>query len=576
VLHPDNAVLILAPRGRDATVIRNVLAQQHGACRICPDFMSLLAQLGPDAALAIVTEEALLDADLRTLSGWLQQQPSWSDFPFVLLATHQAGRRSSAASERLEQLGNVVIIERPFNSETLRKAAASAHRARMRQYQARQKLDELRDSEERLTASEAALQGLNETLETRIAERTSALAQANDRLMREIGERERAQGALLHAQKMEAVGQLTGGIAHDFNNLLAGVAGYVALIQRMSSDERLQQMAANASRACARGARLTGQLLAFSRNQSMQLQPTALADVLTGMQELLRMSVGSRIVIEMDLNIAGLQAIADASQLELAVLNLAINARDAMPDGGTLRIIADRHSGAPDEALAAGEYLRVAVQDSGGGIPHELLPKVFDPFFTTKPIGKGTGLGLSQVYGIARQFGGTAQIHSREGKGTTVEIWLPIAPQQHVEAAKLENLPLVTTRGGRIMVVEDDAQVRDFLVDCLQIHGYHVTSAHDGPQALEKLAYARPDLLIMDFIMPGMNGAETVLEMRRYRPGLPVIFATGYADMQVIERVEGQIVLRKPFEISELLRSIELVLRGRSVDAAMPGADAMH
>ncbi|HEY9396044.1 MAG TPA: histidine kinase dimerization/phospho-acceptor domain-containing protein, partial [Burkholderiales bacterium] len=344
MIHSNNAVLILAPRGRDATVIRDVLAQQHGACCICPDFTSLLAQLGPDTALAVVTEEALLDADLQMLSGWLLQQPSWSDFPFVLLATQQAGRRSSAASKRLEQLGNVVIIERPFNSETLRKAAASAHRARMRQYQARQKLDELRDSEERLKASEAALQALNETLETRIKERTSALAQANDRLMREIGERERAQGALLHAQKMEAVGQLTGGIAHDFNNLLAGVAGYVDLIQRMTSDERLRQMAANASRACARGARLTAQLLAFARNQSMQLRSVALTDVLTGMHELLQMSVGSHAQVEMALDIDGLHAIADANQLELAVLNLAINARDAMSDGGgTLRIIADRH-----------------------------------------------------------------------------------------------------------------------------------------------------------------------------------------------------------------------------------------
>jgi signal transduction histidine kinase/CheY-like chemotaxis protein len=557
----------LAPRGRDATVIRDVLAQQHGNCRICPDFASLLAQLGPDAALAVVTEEALLDADLQMLSAWLQQQPSWSDFPFVLLATQQAGRRSSAASKRLEQLGNVVIIERPFNSETLRKAAASAHRARMRQYQARQKLDELHDSEERLKASEAALQALNETLETRIEERTSALAQANDRLMREIGERERAQGALLHAQKMEAIGQLTGGIAHDFNNLLAGVAGYVDLIQRMTSDERLQQMAANASRACARGARLTAQLLAFSRSQSLQLRPIALADVLTGMQELLQMSVGSQVRIEMNLDIDGLHAIADANQLELAVLNLAINARDAMADGGTLRIFADRHSAPPDEALQAGEYARIAVQDSGGGIPQELLPKVFDPFFTTKPIGKGTGLGLSQVYGIARQCGGTAQIHSREGEGTTVEIWLPMAPEEYGEAAKSDDLSLSVTRGGRIMIVEDDAEVRSFLVDCLQIHGYHVTSAHDGLQALEKLAHARPDLLIMDFIMPGMNGAETVVEIRRYRPGLPVIFATGYADMRVIEQVEGQIVLRKPFEIAELLRSIELVLRNCRVDA---------
>lgn len=574
-MDPSNAVLIFAPRGRDAVVIRDVLLQQHGACRICPDFNSLLAQLDTDAALAIVTEEALLDADLQILHTWLQQQPSWSDFPFVLLATQQSGRRSSEAAKRLEQLGNVVIIERPFNIETLRKATASAHRARMRQYQARQKLHELRDSEERLKVSQAALQVLNETLEARIAERTSALAQANDRLMHEIGERERAQGALLHAQKMEAVGQLTGGIAHDFNNLLAGVAGYVDLIHRMTNDERVQKMAANARRACARGARLTAQLLAFSRNQSMQLRPVAPAEVLEGMRELLQMSVGSQVQIEMDLNIAGVHAIADANQLELAVLNLAINARDAMAGAGTLRISADRRVVAYDDALASGEYVRIAVRDSGTGIPQDLLTKVFDPFFTTKPIGKGTGLGLSQVYGIARQCGGTARIESREGEGTTVEIWLPVAPGPYDKAAKPAELPALTLEGGRIMVVEDDAEVRSFLVECLQMHGYQVTAAHDGPQALEKLAHARPDLLIMDFIMPGMNGAETVVEIRRFRPDLPVIFATGYADMRVIEQVEGQAVLRKPFEVTELLRSIELVMRNRSASSP-PKPSTMH
>ena len=413
---------------------------------------------------------------------------------------------------------------------------------------------------EKILASQLVVERLNDTLESRIAERTQELASANDRLMKEIHERAKVQAVLVQAQKMEALGQLTGGIAHDFNNLLNVIMGNAELITRVSRDERVQTMAQTVKRATERGAKLTGQLLTFSRSSNLDLKAIDVISMLHGMRDMLTLSLGTGIHFGTRFDVKEAWTDADANQLELAVLNLAINARDAMPDGGLLTIRVSQRA-APDETVPPGHYVVIGVSDTGTGIPPELLTRVFDPFFTTKPVGKGTGLGLSQVYGIASQAGGTARIHSEPGDGTTVELWLPLRERVVVEAEVAEPGEEITGAHERILVIEDDVDVRTFLVDCLKMLGYTVTEAAHGRAGLERLPADNPDLLMVDFAMPGMNGLEVIAEAKRSRPQLPVILATGYADVDVSkDRVEGYAVLRKPFQIGDLARTVKAAL----------------
>jgi signal transduction histidine kinase/DNA-binding response OmpR family regulator len=678
----EERVLVLAPRGRDASVVQQVLAASGFPSLVCADQQALVRALEEGAGAALVAEEALLGCDLTPLAEWLARQASWSDFPFVMLVSRQSEPRTAPARALLEGLSNVILLERPLNAETLRRAAASALRARKRQYQARSDLqarihgeerlrialqagglgawelelatsalhmsaaskghygrdpaqpftfaqllscihpDDMtrrrgvidnavaagadfsieyrviwpdssihwvhvqgktiadesgkpmliagvsqdvtsrRESERRLQESQEALRQLNETLELRIEERTAELAQANDRLMREITERERTQVALVQAQKMEAIGRLTGGIAHDFNNLLNVILGNVDLIDRLSTDERIKRMAATARKSSQRGAKLTSQLLAFARSQSLNLQPVNLVDVMESTRDLLSASLGSDVSIVFEIAPGMPPVKADLNQIELAILNLAINSRDAMPDGGTVTIRSEMRS-APPDLLKPGHYGVISVRDNGAGINPEIITKVFDPFFTTKALGKGTGLGLSQVYGIAKQSGGTARIESTVGVGTTVEIWLPLAERASAldgypgPAAKLDH----QNRGAKILVVEDDPGVRQFIVECLEMSGYHVTQADDGQAGLDQLDVNTPDLMIVDFLMPGMNGAELAAQANKKCPRLPIIFATGYADMKAIEQVIGRnSVLRKPFQMNELVASVRMAL----------------
>ena len=439
-------------------------------------------------------------------------------------------------------------------------------------------ISERREAENRLLESQSALQQFNETLEVRIEERTSELAQANDRLMREMAERERTQIALVQAQKMEAIGRLTGGIAHDFNNLLNVIIGNVDLIERLSGDERIKRMAGSARNATKRGAKLTGQLLAFSRNQSLDLKPVDIESVIDGMKDLIAVSVGTGINVTIDISPALPRAIADANQIEMAILNLAINARDAMPEGGNLRIEA-RQREAYDGVLKRGEYVVIAVKDTGSGITQDILSKVFDPFFTTKAVGKGTGLGLSQVYGIADQSGGLARIDSVVGKGTTVEVWLPVAAARPAREPYQEPLghELAPKESGNILVIEDDDEVRQFIVECLGILGYTVEQAENGWFGLEKLQAGRFDLLIVDFLMPGMNGAEVIAAARERHPDLPILMATGYADMQAVEKVIAlDAVLRKPFQISELAGSVKRAMQTQPQAKQRRSAGSRH
>jgi signal transduction histidine kinase len=558
----ERRVLILAPFGRDADVISELLTRDGRSCVQSANAHALTAELGNGAATALITEEALAGEQAAALFDWLESQPAWSDFPIILLASNRVSRRSAQSLEVLERLGNVVVLERPLNSETLRRAVTSSLRARVRQYDSRRHLDESRQHlAQRIEAQDALVQ-LNDSLEGRIAARTHELASANNRLMKEIHERAKVQAVLVQSQKMEALGQLTGGIAHDFNNLLNVIMVNAELIARVSADERVRTMAATAKRATERGAKLTGQLLTFSRTSNFDLKAVDVVALLHGMRDIITVSLGSTIQFITHFDAEELWTEADANQLELAILNLAINARDAMPGGGKLDVRVGLHM-APDPTLADGRYVVAEFRDTGTGIPVDVISRVFDPFFTTKPIGKGTGLGLSQVYGIARQAGGTARIESEEGRGTMVQLWLPMRERVVSESEAVSAVEQKVEGIKRILVVEDDTEVRGMLVDSLKMLGYVVTEAPDGRAGLGRLAGDKPDLLMVDFAMPGMNGIDVISAARKVRDDLPVILATGYADVDISRlAVRRCSILRKPFQLDELARTVRLSLIG--------------
>ena len=541
--------MVHAPRGRDAEVICGVLSGRGIVARVCASHAELLAGLQAGAGAAIVTEEAFAVAPDGPLGDWLARQPSWSDLPFIVLTTRHTARRSEPARASLRTLGNVVLLERPVNAETLASAADAAVRARRRQYATRQALREL-------DQARSTVQQLNGELEGRIAARTRELAEANDRLMAEIAERERAQAALAQVQKMEAIGRLTGGIAHDFNNLLHVVSMNLDLLGRISPEPRVVKVAAQARAAVARGAKLTGQLLSFARSQSLLPRLTDVNALLRGMHELIVVSAGASVQVASELCEERALARLDPNQLEMAVLNLVVNAKDAM--GGTGRIVvATRLRPAP--VPGEGATVVLTVSDDGPGIPAHLVSKVFDPFFTTKPVGSGTGLGLSQVYGFAQQSGGAARIASAPGGGTTVELAFPLADGQPEPALAGTPPPSAgTPPRRRILVIEDDADVRRVICESLELAGHVVASAADGEAGLAQLACDAPDLVIVDYAMPGMNGADVIQQARKGLPALPIILATGYADMVEVGRVLGtQSILTKPFDIASLLHAVD-------------------
>ena len=549
----EDRVLVLALRGRDAAVLEQLLVRDGHNSVICAGEDRLGAALEVGAGAALITEESL--GSIGTdLGRWLENQPPWSDFPFILLSTKRVGRRPREAQLVLEQLGNVVVLERPINGETLSSAVTSALRGRRRQYAARQQLRDLTRAEERLIQ-------LNSELETRISLRTSELSAANNRLTQEISERERAQAALVQSQKMEAVGQLTGGIAHDFNNLLTVIFGNLEMIQNRTNEERTAKLVGYAQQAADRAAKLTHQLLAFSRTQRLSLEPVDLNALVQGMNDLLARTIGTRVTIRMEIDDEAPWALADVNQLELAILNLAINARDAMPESGTLTI-STRRASDPDSGLSPGEYGVVSVIDTGTGIPDGLIDRVFDPFFTTKAVGKGTGLGLSQVYGMAQQSGGSVAISSTEGQGTRIEIFLPVAPANDILQSVMDPGPTVDqSQGGKVHVIDDDDGVRRFIVESLRESGYEVSESINGADGLRAVAASQPDLLIVDYAMPGMTGVQVVEAMSRMAPDMPIILATGYADMAAVDAVLSRSrVLRKPFRIHDLTAAVQSAL----------------
>ena len=377
----------------------------------------------------------------------------------------------------------------------------------------------------------------------------------------------RAEESMRQAQKMEAVGQLTGGIAHDFNNVLQAVRGSLQLIRRASPDERVVGWADTGLRSIKRGAELTSQLLTFAREQKLELKAVCVSKLVEDMQEMIRRSIGPLIRLNIEVADRDTFTLSDVTQLEMAVLNLAINGRDAMPDGGSLSISV-RHRDVQDHvSVGSGTYVQIQVQDTGVGMPADVAARAFEPFFTTKGVGKGSGLGLSQVYGLVRQAGGSAQIESEPGRGTTVSMLLPrVEPAPPGAPTSESALAGAQSERSRILVVDDDLEVRTVVVDSLRALGYDVTAAEDGPAGLRALEDAEHDLIVVDFAMPGMTGAEVATRARALRPGLPILFASGYANTTAIEAAMGPSIsiLRKPFEIAELESAIVALLVARA------------
>jgi PAS domain S-box-containing protein len=404
-----------------------------------------------------------------------------------------------------------------------------------------------------LAAERTALAEMTATLEQRVEERTS-------QLMKEVAARERAQEQLRQAQKMETIGQLTGGVAHDFNNLLMAVMGNLELLRkRIPDDPRLQRLIEGALQGAERGASLTQRLLAFARQQDLKAAPVDLGGLVRGMIDLLERSLGPRIALRLNIPEGLPPAHIDANQLELAILNLAINARDAMPDGGSIDIRIAKYVANGEATLKPGDYLKVSVIDTGAGMNAETLKKAIEPFFSTKPLGKGTGLGLSMVHGLTVQLGGTLELASVVGKGTAATLVLPVTTKTPEIAAPAQ-LARTINRSAVILFVDDDPLIAMSTTEMLEDLGHRVIGANSGRHALDIIRSDQPiDLMVTDHVMPGMTGIELALKSREVRPALPILLATGYADLP-----EGASLdlprLAKPYHQDQLRDRVDQLL----------------
>jgi signal transduction histidine kinase/CheY-like chemotaxis protein len=533
--------LVLAPIGRDAVVAAAMLEEAGVQAAICGELGELLGELSRGAGFVLVTEEALMRADLRGVRSWIDSQPEWSDLPFVLLTRRGGGlERNPAADRFLDLLGNVTFLERPFHPTTLVSVARSALRGRRRQYEARARL-------ETLAAGQSELTRANETLEARVDERTR--------------EHEAALAQLHEAQKLETLGQLTGGVAHDFNNLLTPIIGSLDLMRRrIPASDKSHRHIDIALQAASRAATLVQRLLAFARRQDLQPRSVDIVALLGGMEDLIRKSVGPMVEVEVDCPAELPPARIDPNQLELAILNLALNARDAMAGGGRLLISARAEQVPSGSLLAPGEYLRLAISDTGLGMDSATLAHAVEPFFSTKGVGRGTGLGLSMVHGLAAQLGGALHLRSEPGKGTTAEMWLPTAlePAGHEDSDQVALV--LAPRAATILLVHDEDIVRGATAAMLTDIGYGVVPAASGAEALRVLREgASCDVLVSDYLMPGMNGVELIRHARELVPGLPAMLISGYST--IAEGSGSELPrLAKPFRQADLARAVAQLL----------------
>lgn len=642
-------VLILAPRGRDAALAAELLERNAIDAHVCADQTCLVDELHSGAGAVLLTEEALTTGDAGMLADWVARQPAWADVPFVVLANGTRTPRSLIATRRIEDLGNVVLLERPLHAEAMLGAIRSALKARARQYEVRDAADTL---ERAVVDRTRELEGARDSLEIALAaaemgswdidlvtgeaRRTrrhdeifgyaqpiarwdvetflshvdagqrGAVADAFDQAMvsgvldvecrivpadggerwivakgrvrygkdkcpirltgvvSDITERKNADAQLAQAQKMDAIGQLTGGVAHDFNNLLTPIVGSLDLIRRRhKDDDRTQRMIGGALQAAERAATLTQRLLAFARRQALQPKAVDIGALIDGLVDLVRRSLGPSITVALEIPRTLSPARVDPNQLELALLNLAINARDAMPGGGRLTLsasevdVADRNT----VGLVEGRYIRLTAVDTGVGMDRTTLARAMEPFFSTKGLGKGTGLGLSMVHGLAAQSGGILKLASESGVGTTVELWLPTTDEMPVDVADAPVEPVRARRNAKVLLVDDEDIVRSATADMLRDVGYVVVEAASASQALAAIrAGIDADILVSDYLMPGMTGGQLVSELRASGVQIPVLLVTGYAATG--EDVPPDVArLSKPFRQVDLAMRVDELLR---------------
>jgi signal transduction histidine kinase/ActR/RegA family two-component response regulator len=532
-LDRSERALILAPHGRDALVALGMLAEAGFDGDVVSDVGQLVEELALGAGLAVVTEEAISTGSLHPLSRWLDEQPEWSDFPFVLLTRRGGGlERNPEASRHLDVLGNVTFLERPFHPTTFVSLAKSALRGRRRQYEARARLEELNE--------------LAADLEQRVEERTA--------------EREAAMAQLHEAQKLETLGQLTGGVAHDFNNLLTPITGALDLLHRKygHADERSERLLSNALQAADRAKTLLQRLLGFARRQSLQTQPVDISALLGGMRDLISSSIGPTIDLHLRHEPDLPSAVIDPNQLELAILNLCVNARDAMPDGGPLTILAEELAIGPGSGprLKPGLYVRLSVIDAGSGMDSETLARAVEPFYSTKEVGRGTGLGLSMVHGLAAQLGGALELTSAPGEGTRVDLYLPvaddIAPAERRPAS--DAVPAIGRRL-RVLLIDDEELVRTATAEMIRDLGHSVVEASGGAEALAQLdRRLGVDVVVTDYKMPGIDGGELARRIAQTHPHTPVLLITGYAGPA--DQLMDLPRLAKPFGQAEIAAAL--------------------
>ncbi|MDB5446010.1 MAG: histidine kinase [Phenylobacterium sp.] len=548
----DRRVLIFAPVGRDGPAAAEFIRREVPA-EICKDLPSLVAEVRRGAAVVLLAEEGLFARDFTQLCDWVADQPAWSDLPFVVLTSRQEQPAVAAWRQKVvADLRNVSLLERPVQTITLTSTVRAAVRARARQYEVRALLQ---------AQARAAQQ-----LEAQVEARTAELATANEELRSQMAERARMEEVLRQAQKIEAIGQLTGGVAHDFNNLLMVIAGGLEMLDRQTDPVRRRRLLDGMHQAAQRGAGLTRQLLAFSRRSPLKPEAVDLELQIGGMLELLDRSLRGDVHVSLSF-CEGLWPIAvDPGELELVVLNLAVNARDAMPNGGAIEIRGENVVGYADRDLE-GDYVRLSVIDEGVGMSDEVKAHVFEPFYTTKEVGRGSGLGLAQVYGFAKQSGGAVRIDSALGRGTTVSLLLPRSFRSPGRGEHhLIDLHVDSRRpsgAGSVLLVEDDDEVAALVTEMLEQLGYQVTRAASAVAALGALSNGRAiDLVFSDIMMPGgMNGVDLAREIRRRRRDLPVLLTSGYAEAaKESAAAEGVRVLPKPYRLDELAAALSGVI----------------
>ena len=537
--HLSERAVVLAPQGRDAVVACAILGEAGIYCEIAPALPAFVALLSAGAGFGLITEEALASGDLQPLARWIEGQAEWSDFPFILLTQRGGGlERNPAAGRYLHALGNVTFLERPFHPTTLISLAQSALRGRRRQYEARARLEELHEF--------AAV--LEQRVEARTAAHEAAVAQLHE------------------AQKLETLGQLTGGVAHDFNNLLTPITGALDYLQRRhgDADPRSVRLIGNALQAADRATLLVQRLLGFARRQSLQTRAVDVRGLLKGIRDLISSSIGPTIELHIRADAGTALALADPNQLELAILNLCVNARDAMPRGGALTIVVDEVAIGPrsEPGLSPGLYIRLSVIDAGVGMDEETLARAVEPFFSTKETGRGTGLGLSMVHGLAAQLGGAFALTSVPGEGTRADLYLPVAEAGEAADTKLSSRP--ASAPGRplsILLIDDEEIVRAATGELIRDLGHQVTEAGSGAEGLGKLAAGlHVDVVISDYKMPRMNGAEFARRVGEMRPGTAILIITGYTgtadDLPDLPR------LAKPFSQADIAAALTGLIGG--------------